>query len=164
MERPKITIPLIMVDKIVEAVNAIALISFWTMLLMYYPKLPDVIPIHYNAAGEVDHFGNKASLFVLPIIATVISVGFRYLSKIPHTFNYVVEIDTANAANQYTIATRMMRYLKLSVTCVFFLIFYKTVQIVDGNADALGSYFLILTLAMVFLPIFYFLIQSVRST
>jgi len=163
MERPQIIIPFTATDKIVEAINVIALIAFWTMLFINYSKLPDIIPIHYNAAGKVDNFWQKISLFILPIIASVIFVGFSYLSKIPHIFNYIVDISIENAKNQYTIATKMLRYLKLSVTCVFFLIFYKTVQIVDGKTEFLGKYFLILTLAIIFLPILYFLILSVRS-
>lgn len=163
MERPQIIIPFTVTDKIVEAIGVVALLSFWTMLIINYPKLPDIIPIHYNAAGEVDNFGHKISLFILPIIASVVFIGFSYLSKIPHTFNYMVEINTENARKQYTIATQMLRYLKLSITGVFFLIFHQTVQIVDGKTEFPRPYFLMLTMAMIFSPIVYFFIQSVRS-
>lgn len=134
------------------------------MLFAHYAALPDTIPIHYNAVGEVDNFGNKKSLFLLPTIATVIVLIFGYLSKLPHTFNYMVDITQDNAQKQYTIASRMLRYLKLSISCVFFLIFFRTLQIVNGKAGALGKYFLPFTLAIIFLPILYFLVQSVRAT
>jgi len=136
------------------------------MLFKNYSKLPDIIPIHYNAAGEVDNSGNKISIFILPIIATVIFFTFIYLSKIPHIFNYIVEINMENAENQYTIATKMLRHLKLGITCVFFLISYKTIQIVDGKTDLLGKYFLMFTLVIIFgiNRLFYSLRKTVKFT
>lgn len=163
MERPKIKIPLTTTDKIIETINVIALISFWTILLLNYSKLPHSVPIHYNAAGEVNKFGNKIALFILPIVATAVFVAFTYLSKIPHTFNYVVEINIENAERQYAIATKMLRYLKLSITCVFFLIFHKTMQVTNGKINFQDNHFLIFTLGIIVLPIVYFFMRSVRS-
>lgn len=163
MERPRIIIPFTVADKIVEAISVIALISFWTMLFINYSKLPDIIPIHYNAAGKVDNFGHKISLFILPIIASVIFIGLSYFSKKPHLLNYPVEIHTHNAEKQYTIVTKMLRYVKVSIVWVFFLIFYKTVQIANGENDFLGKYFLLITLAIIFLPITYFIVQAFKA-
>ncbi len=36
--------------------------------LLYYPKIPDKIPIHWNAAGQADGFGGKNSIFTIPIM------------------------------------------------------------------------------------------------
>lgn len=163
MHRPRIDLPATFTDKMIETINIIALIVFWILLLANYATLPEIIPVHYNAAGDADRFGKKIALFTLPIIATVISVVLGYLCKIPHTFNYIVPITPENAKKQYQIAISMLRYLKLGVTSIFFLIFYRTIQIANADESLVENYFLPLSLLMLFLPILYFYIRSVRS-
>ena len=46
------------------AVVASAGVAFW-----FYPSLPDQIPTHWNAAGEVDAYGDRSDAFVFPLIA-----------------------------------------------------------------------------------------------
>lgn len=51
-------------------------IAFYT-----YPMLPDVVPIHWNAAGEIDSYGSKfIGLFLLPIITLILYI---FISIIP---------------------------------------------------------------------------------
>lgn len=38
-----------------------------------YPFFPDIIPAHYNLAGEVDRYGSKAELFILPAMVLVLA-------------------------------------------------------------------------------------------
>ena len=49
------------------AANAVLL----GLLSSLYGKLPDSIPIHFNAQGEVDRISSKAGLFVIPGIGTL---------------------------------------------------------------------------------------------
>ena len=123
-------------------------------------ELPEIIPTHYNATGKADGFGNKSNILVLPIISTVLFIGLTTLNKYPHIFNYPIEITEQNALHQYTNATRMMRVLKLVIVVIFGLIVFKTIQNVNGNADGLGTWFLPLTMGLIFIPIFYFLINA----
>jgi len=82
------------------------------------------------------------------------------LNKYPHVFNYQSEITDENALHQYTNATRLIRFLKLTIVIIFGLIVFRTIQNVSGNADGLGTWFLPLTLGMIFIPIIYFLISA----
>ena len=121
--------------------------------------IPERIPIHFNGAGKADGFGNKRHIFVLPIISTLLFLGLTTLNKYPHIFNYPSQITKVNALHQYTKATRMMRVLKLVIVLIFGLIIFKTIQ----NVNGLGIYFLPLTIGMIFIPILYFLIKSIKK-
>ena len=90
----------------------------------------------------------------------------RDRNKYPHVFNYQSEITDENALHQYTNATRLIRFLKLTIVIIFGLIVFRTIQNVSGNADGLGTWFLPLTLGMIFIPIIYFLMirRPPRST
>ena len=162
-KRPKIKLQLKQTDKILEVVGWVSVFGIWALTLTNYSILPEIIPIHFNGVGKADGFGNKTHIFVLPIISTLLFIGLTTLNKHPHIFNYPSQITKENAVHQYTNATRMMRVLKLVIVLLFGLIVFKTIQNVNGHAGGLGTWFLPLTMGMIFIPILYFLIKSLKQ-
>ena len=123
-------------------------------------NLPVSIPIHYNLEGQADGFGEKFNIFTLPVISTLMFIGLSLLNNYPHIFNYQIEITEENATDQYAIATRMLRYLKLIIVVVFGLISYKTIESSENQSDGIGIWFLPLILGLIFIPIAYFIKKS----
>lgn len=119
--RPKIKLELTPASKILEALGWIAVLLLWILVIVYYTKLPAIVPTHYNDAGQVDGHGNKSSVLILPVIGTCIFVGLTYLNKFPEVFNYAVKITKENTEKQYANATKMIRYLKLMIILLFFI-------------------------------------------
>ena len=163
IERPKITPIPTSTDKLVEALGWLILLALWGWTITHYSSLPETIPTHFNAAGEADGFGSKVSIFALPVIATLLFIGLTVLNRYPQSFNYPTTITQDNAFRQYTLATRMLRYLKLVLVIVFGGIEFMTIQNATGKAAGLGAWFLPLTLVLVFFPLIYFLIKSVQK-
>lgn len=130
------------------------------MTVINYQSLPDIIPTHYNEVGVADGFGDKWMILTLPFVATVLFFGLTILNNFPHIFNYPNDINEDNALRQYTNATRLIRYLKVIVVVIFGLISYQTIRHSNGFTEGLGIWFLPLTLILIFVPIFYFLIKS----
>lgn len=162
-KRPRIEVKLTPADKILEILGWIAVFGIWTLTLIHYFDLPEIIPTHYNGIGKVDGFGNKANILTLPIVSTVLFVGMTILNKYPHLFNYPSQITDENALRQYTNATRMIRFLKFTIVLIFGLIVFKTIENVNGNADGLGSWFLPLTFGLIFAPMAYYLTKSLQT-
>ena len=162
-KRPRIKLQLNQTDKILEIVGWISVVGIWALPLINYFDLPEIIPIHFNGAGKADGFGNKTHIFVLPIISSLLFIGFTILNKSPHIFNYPSQITKENAFRQYTNATRMMRVLKLVIVLLFGLIIFKTIENVNGNADGLGTWFLPFTIGLFIILTIYFLIISMKD-
>ncbi|MEY3643421.1 MAG: hypothetical protein RLZZ207_115 [Bacteroidota bacterium] len=162
--RPKIKLIPTTADKLVEALGWLILLALWGWTITHYSSLPDTIPTHFNATGEADGFGSKVSLIALPVIATLLFIGLTVLNRYPQSFNYPTTITKDNALQQYTLATKMLRYLKLVLVLVFGGIEIMTIQNATGKAAGLGTWFLPLTLVLVFLPLIYFLIKSVQKS
>jgi len=160
-ERPKIKLELTTADKTFEIIGWLLVISVWGLTITNYANLPETIPTHYNAAGQADRFGGKATILTLPLIATVLFVGLTILNKFPHIFNYPTNITQDNALRQY--ATRMIRYLKLIIVVIFGLIEFKTIQNANGQADGLGIWFLPMTLGLIFIPLIYFVVKLFKA-
>ena len=65
----------------------------WLLLLLltvvFYSRLPEEIPIHWNSLGEVDSVGGKAAAFLPMAVMAGIFVLYKYLPKIdPKKENY----------------------------------------------------------------------------
>lgn len=140
--RPKIKIIPSSGDRLVEWFSISLLLLLWMWVLYYYKSLPDTIPVHFNAAGEADGFGHKNMIFLIPGIATILFIGMSIANKYPHHFNYPRKITEENALQQYTLATRLIRYLKLLVVITFFIITALTTQTAKEDTDGLSPWFL----------------------
>ncbi|MBK8041740.1 MAG: DUF1648 domain-containing protein [Haliscomenobacter sp.] len=161
--RPKINLEQTTLDQLLEWAGWGMLIVSWGLFAKHLPQLPDVIPIHFNARGIPDGYGSKAILWALPVVATVFYSGLTILNRFPHLFNYPVRIVPENARRQYLLATRLIRYLKLSLVLVFYFLLRGAIETAAGRAPGLGAWFLPLVLGLVFIPLVVFLIQSMRA-
>mgnify|MGYP006362724823 FL=1 len=162
-ERPKITLELTIIDKTFEILGWISILAIWVLTISNYRNLPDTIPIHYNVAGQADGFGGKGNILVLSLVATILFVGLTILNKFPHFFNYSTTITKINALQQYTNATRMVRYLKFIFVVIFGLISLQTIRNVNEQTSGLGVWFVPLTLGLIFIPLTYFVIKSFKT-
>lgn len=108
--------------------------------------------MHYDLDGKVDIIGGKENIFALPIVATILFWGLTILNRYPHHFNCLNKITEENAHRQYSIATKMIRFLKLIVVIIFGLIEWKTIQNAQGIADGLGMWFLPMILGKFLYP------------
>ncbi|HDR04662.1 MAG TPA: DUF1648 domain-containing protein [Candidatus Marinimicrobia bacterium] len=160
--RPKISLQISAIDKILEIAGWLTLCVFWVLVILSYFKLPAIIPTHYNAGGEADAFGNKAFLFVLPGISTMLFGVLTILNRFPHLFNYPSPISFQNARQQYSNATRLIRYQKFIIVAAFAYISFVSIQTAKGPNNGLSLFFLPLFLALVFIPLTIAIVKSLR--
>jgi len=162
-KRPRLKLERSTADKLFEIAGWLLISVVWGFTLTNYPNLPETIPTHFNGAGEADGFGGKATILTLPFIASILFIVLTILNKFPHLFNYPTNITHDNAFKLYTNATRLIRYLKLIIVFIFGLIAYKTMQNAKGEADGLGVWFLPLTMGLIFIPLIYFVMNSLKN-
>lgn len=161
--RPKINVSLSPLDKILESTGKLLIIIIWGLTLFIFFQLPTIIPTHFNASGKPDGFGNKLTILILPIIATLVYFGLTKLNQHPHTFNYTNSITEDNAEKQYTIATRMLRILKTAILIIFSHIILFTYFTTKGITNGLGIWFLPLTLSIVLIPIIFYIFKLYKT-
>jgi len=162
-KRPRIKIERTSLDKVVDLAGWLVLAGLWLMILLNYADLPDTIPTHFNAAGKADDYGNKSTIFMLPVIATILYAGMTRLNLFPHIFNFPTKITAENALGQYTNSTQMMRYVKLVIVFLFTIIVFKTMQTAIGKSDGLGIWFLPLVLVLALAPFVVYLLRFYRA-
>lgn len=159
--QPKIDIPKSLFERLFDGVAFVFLVISISYLISQYGALPDKVPAHFNGAGEVDRFGNKIELIMLPIIALVMWIGMTVLERYPHTFNYM-NLTKDNAEAQYKNGRLMMNVLKNEVVLLFSYLTYQTIQISKGLAEGIDSFFMPVFLIVIFGSIAFFFVRMLR--
>ncbi len=156
-----------MTPRVQDHLLTVLTLAFVTGLVLYpamsYNELPAQVPVHFNASGTVDNFGNKGNIWILPILGLVTVIGLSVLNRFPHIFNYPVPVTEENAEELYQNATRMIRALTFTIAAGFFYIEYRSVNSALGNTSGLGSWFLPIFILGTGAPIVFFLVKSLRS-
>ncbi|MFM9946367.1 MAG: DUF1648 domain-containing protein [Saprospiraceae bacterium] len=102
-------------EKICDALALTGLALLLILIAVYWSKLPDTIPIHFNLAGEADGWGRKATILVLPGIALFIYVTMTLVIQSSKNINYPVRITPENAERQYRLARHLIAVMKAAV-------------------------------------------------
>ncbi|MBK9486965.1 MAG: DUF1648 domain-containing protein [Chitinophagaceae bacterium] len=161
--RPKIKINLTQFDKVLEIGGIILLVIMWTLAAFNYYQSSDTVPIHFNLSGQPDGYGSKMTHLLLPIIPTLIYFGLMQLNKYPHIFNYMTKITEENAKRQYTIATRMIRILKISLVLIFTIDILSALLMTFGVVNGLGAWSFPVTILILAVPTLYLIFQSLNK-
>lgn len=146
-KRPKIEVPSEPLDIITDLISATLLILMVIYTIMVYSDLPETIPIHFNAKGEGDNYGNKLTVWLLPAIGFALFIGLYFVNKFPHIHNYKINITEDNALKNYRLSTRIVRFTNLFCQALFAVIVFAIIQMAKGNeSNILGIPFLIFTI------------------
>ncbi len=162
-QRPKIDLEQTPADRILEGVAAAGLLILLVLPAVYYQELPGTIPIHFNAAGAADGYGDKSMVWMLPLIGLGIYLMMTFINRRPHIFNYPVKITPENAEQQYKTATRLIRILKAAIMLLFAYICWGMIQGALSGQASLGPVFLWITLGAIFGTLVWYLWTAVRE-
>ena len=145
MSHTRIKPPLTILDWILEIAALITVIATVALFVVVWLRAPDIVPIHYNFAGQADSFGNKSTLWGLPVISLITYIGLTILNCYPHIFNFPTKVTPENAEALYKIATRVMRTVKLLVSLMFlWVVWYDYLQITTPQINnSLNTVFII---------------------
>jgi len=153
-ERPRIKVPFEAVDTIIEIASITLLILMWSYCIIKFPELQDTIATHFNAAGAPDDYGSKHTVWIVPIIATVMYIGLFILNKYPHIHNYMVNITEENALKNYRFSTRLLRVVNFLCVLLMAYITYMIIESALGTKLKMGSWFIPLVISTsIILPI-----------
>ncbi|SFE90355.1 DUF1648 domain-containing protein [Thermoflexibacter ruber] len=161
--KPKIELELSPIDQFWEIAGWVALVLLIGLAILSYFQLPETIPTHFNFKGEADDFGRKETIFILPALGAIVFIGMTILNRYPHIFNYSVEITKENAQRQYTLATRLIRYLKFSVLLVFAIITFVTFKVATGALTEIGTWSILVVIFLLVFPSIFFALKLKKS-
>ena len=124
--------------------------------LVFWNRIPEQIPMHYNAAGEVDNWEDKTSLillfFVIAMLMGVMSIVV-YFVKANMLSKYSKEQEKSEMQVVYPMIILMNLFLQLMFAYITFC---------SVTARKLGTLFLPITIVSVFAPLIYMIYKCIR--
>ena len=97
----------------------VCLVGFTAYLIATWKDIPDQIPAHFNAAGEVDRMGGKGSILMLPIMNWLLYGMISFIEMFPQIWNTGVKVTEQNKERVYNICRSMLILIKLIVVIDF---------------------------------------------
>ena len=141
-------------SRILEALCLLLMTGTIVYLIVMWKSIPDTIPAHYNAAGEVDRWGGKSELIFLPVIGGMLYFLMTLIQQYPEAWNTGVKVTEQNRERVYQILGNLIGTTKLMVLAVF-----SGLTVLSSLALSLPIWYLGVVLALLFGPLAFFLLQ-----
>ena len=141
-------------DWITEALSLALVLGTILYLIVMWKSIPDTIPAHYNAAGEVNRWGGKSELLMLPIIGGILYFFITLIQQYPQAWNTGVTVTEENRERVYRILRNLIGTTKLMMLLVF-----SSLTVLSSLGLALPIWYLGVFLALLFGSITFFIIQ-----
>lgn len=106
-------------NRIINILCLLMLIGMTVYLIVRWKDIPNLIPAHYNIAGEVDRFGDKISILICPIMSWMLYILITVLECFPQIWNTGVKVTEKNRERVYAILRAMIDSIKLVLVFVF---------------------------------------------
>lgn len=142
---------------VLEVLSLLILISTIALLIIRWKDLPDQIPGHYNLAGEIDRWGNKNELIVIPVFSIMLYLLLTVITFFPSIWNMPVSVTDKNKEKVYGCVKSMLLVMKVEIMALFFWINYNSM-----SAKAMTPLFLPILLITVFGTMIYYLVKTVK--
>lgn len=159
--RPVLKLEYSLLDKLLIAAAFIALAVSFLLVFINLGALPSKVAVHSDAFGNVNGWGSKYTLLIVPIINLIMFISLLVLSKFPHIYNYPAEITEENAEYQYKNARFLMINMNAICTFMFAYICWQTVQLAKyGKASSI--LFIFLFILLMFIEIAYYIVKAIK--
>lgn len=152
-QRPKIKLPKTKSEWVFDIIGYTTYIASIVFLIVIWGRLPDKVPAHYNLAGEIDRWGSKWELLILPIIGGLTLIFMQILENYPEIHNYPSRLNEENAAQFYLISRKMLNQLKNVCLLTFSALLFESVLIALKWWERSGIWFLPVIVIAAMLPL-----------
>ena len=141
---------------------ALAVLCFLFMLIFMivkYPSLPDLLPSHYNARGEIDGWSGKAAAAFFPPI-----VGFLMLAIMGPIQFFPKLWNNTQGVPAYKLP-RVIRSTRTGLCLMLFLMegFFACITVCTARLSPLPGFVSYLFMGMTALIIVFILVQTFRK-
>ena len=142
-----------MLRKALLVIALAALAGLWVMTYQAVAgphPLPDRIATHFDAAGNVNGWGEPKMLWLFPIIATAVVALMTLVSFYPSAFNFPVPSTPATRPRFEAITLSMIAWLRAELVCLFLWIQQAIIHSAREGRSALSPWLVPVAILAIF--------------
>lgn len=106
-----------------------------------WPIIPERIPQKFDISGQPTRWGGRDGLWLLPGLALGVYAVQSVLQRMPHIYNYPVDLSEENAPRLYAIGVSLMIWMKLQGVVLFAVLSWRQIEVALGGTATLGAWF-----------------------
>lgn len=126
-------------------------------LIVVWKDIPEQVPGHYNAMGEIDSMSEKGSIIGILAISYILYIFMLVIEQLPQIWNTGVQVTEFNRARVYRIVKNLLVTVKFCSVAIF-----SYISIIMATCKPLPVYFTLLVLCGTFGIIFWHCFQLYR--
>lgn len=138
---------------VMEVFGLVLLAAMFLFVILKWNELPDKIPGHYNALGEIDRWGNKSEILFVPIISTILYLSLLIISFFPSIWS-LPSYREENKERVYRCTRSLLIFMNVEIVALFFY-----VTIYQTTLQPLPALFLPVFLTVIFGTLIFFLVR-----
>src|SRR5699024_12120634 len=93
-------------------ISYIFLIGSVLFMIILWRELREKVPAHFNGAGEVDRWGSRFELWILPLVGLFTLLFLQIFERHPEMHNHPKRMNESNRAQFYLISRRLINQVK----------------------------------------------------
>ena len=141
-------------DVVINIISIGLLLGITIFFLFIWEDLPNKVPAHYNVQGDIDRWGNKGELWILPITSWLMYIGLTTIERLPKIWNTGFKVTKENEEQVYRTTKNMLVNIKLLL-----MINFTYLALNSFLGKNLSSWYLPVILLLVFSSIIFFMIK-----
>ena len=146
-------------DRATYFISAFLLLATCVWLAVKWKELPELVPMHYNFQGEIDRYGKKSELLIVPIFGWVLVFLLGVVSRFPKIWNTGgLELTDENREYVYKRLRYMLDTMMVLVSGAFSFLTAYTL-----TGENLPKAFLPVFILLLFGSMAYFLVPLYRK-
>lgn len=135
---------------LLNAIPVILLLALTIWMAMIYPDISEIIPTHYNMAGDVDGWSSRSTIWILVGVSWGVCLMLIGMTLIPKKImiKHMNGFDNCTEEKKekaFDICMRMLQYINIILTAMFC---YMTVAIAFSYSSLVLSPFIIVMVAV----------------
>ena len=83
-------------SKIANLISLLSVVGIVLYIVITWKNIPNMIPGHYNIAGEIDKYSSKNSIWILIVVQILLFTMMAVLERFPNIWNTGVQITEEN--------------------------------------------------------------------
>lgn len=141
--------------KIMEIIGIILVLAIALITAIKYPGMPDQVPFHFGASGEVDSLGPKSNLWIVPGSCIMIYVLITLAGFFPGSWNFPKNINMEKLHLAEDTMRMMLMCLKIVITI---MMGYMQIMVMKTTGTA-SMYVLFGFLIVMMAIVMYFMVK-----
>lgn len=129
-------------ELVLEGLALAGLLAAVAIVVVYWPALPDRVPIHFGLSGPPDASGDRGILWFLLFLIIVLYFALTGVFHMPpEAFNVPVPLTLENAPRLAMSLRFMIRSTKVLFMGMFAHLTWTTIAVARGRAAGLSPWF-----------------------